>query len=333
MRILVCKLRHHGDVLLTSPFLYALREAFPLAEIDVFLAKETHPMLEGHPCVSRFFFKEDGFLFRKHAYSHAFNLTEGDRGAIACFLSGAKIKVGVDPGRSGFWGKRRIYTHLVEHCPHEKHTVEKNLDALRVLGISPSKSCREVTFHIPEAVLSKIKDRVGTGYILVHPVSRWMFKALPIEVMAECIEALQKKGQKIILSSGPGKEECAYISALQSRLTSPVESLAGETTLKELGALIAHASMLICPDSVPFHMASALKKPVVTFFGPSSEKNWGPWRNEHAIIVKKDLPCRPCFRAGCANTGIADCLQAITSDELLGPIEALLKNVDACVHI
>ena len=33
-RALVIKLRHHGDVLLTSPVLQALQEAAPQAEID-----------------------------------------------------------------------------------------------------------------------------------------------------------------------------------------------------------------------------------------------------------------------------------------------------------
>ena len=37
-RVLVIKLRHHGDVLLTSPVLQALQEAAPQAEIDALIA-------------------------------------------------------------------------------------------------------------------------------------------------------------------------------------------------------------------------------------------------------------------------------------------------------
>ena len=44
-RVLVTKLRHHGDVLLTSPVFTALARAMPEAEIDALVYRETAPML------------------------------------------------------------------------------------------------------------------------------------------------------------------------------------------------------------------------------------------------------------------------------------------------
>lgn len=331
LKILVCKLRHHGDVLLTSPFLSALKEAFPQAIVDFYIPKETYPMLEGNPHLNRVYYKEDRFraLYEiyKTKYDLAFNLTEGDRGAIACFLSRAKVKVGIDPGKSGFLFKRKIYTHLVEHCPNPKHTVEKNLDALRVLGISPSEHSREIMFPIDKQIREKMRQKIGQGYILFHPVSRWLFKSLPPIINAEIMNTLVQEGYRVILSSGPGKEELKYIDAMEEYLIQPIESVAGKTTLKELGALIENAKLLVCPDSVPFHIANALKKPVVSYFGPTSEKNWGPWRNPNATIITQKYPCRPCFRAGCANTQISDCLITLKADMILGAIYNKL-NVD-----
>ena len=52
-RALVTKLRHHGDVLLTSPVFTVLKRALPAAEIDALVYRETAPMLEGHPAISR----------------------------------------------------------------------------------------------------------------------------------------------------------------------------------------------------------------------------------------------------------------------------------------
>src|SRR6476659_3703761 len=48
-RVLVTKLRHHGDVLLASPVFTVLKRALPDAEIDALVYRETSPMLEGHP--------------------------------------------------------------------------------------------------------------------------------------------------------------------------------------------------------------------------------------------------------------------------------------------
>src|SRR6266496_2693425 len=51
-RILVTKLRHHGDVLLASPVFAVLRRLLPSAEIDALVYRETACMLEGHPAIT-----------------------------------------------------------------------------------------------------------------------------------------------------------------------------------------------------------------------------------------------------------------------------------------
>jgi heptosyltransferase-3 len=51
-RVLVTKLRHHGDVLLASPVFTVLKHAVPPAEIDALVYRETAPMLEGHPALA-----------------------------------------------------------------------------------------------------------------------------------------------------------------------------------------------------------------------------------------------------------------------------------------
>ena len=80
----------------------------------------------------------------------------------------------------------------------------------------------------------------------------------------------------------------------------PVLNCAGKLTLKELAALIQKSKALVCVDSVPLHIASALKTPVVVLFGPTSEKNWGPWRNPSARVLTQAFTCRPCYQDGCA---------------------------------
>ena len=52
-RALVTKLRHHGDVLLSSPVFTALARAAPGIEIDGLVYLETAPMLAGHPAIAQ----------------------------------------------------------------------------------------------------------------------------------------------------------------------------------------------------------------------------------------------------------------------------------------
>ncbi|HSC79130.1 MAG TPA: putative lipopolysaccharide heptosyltransferase III, partial [Chitinolyticbacter sp.] len=52
-RALVIKLRHHGDVLLTSPVFTVLAQACPGIEIDALVYDETRDMLQGHPAIAQ----------------------------------------------------------------------------------------------------------------------------------------------------------------------------------------------------------------------------------------------------------------------------------------
>src|SRR5690349_6224993 len=52
-RALVIKLRHHGDVLLASPVIGALKAHAPRIEIDALVYDETAQMLEGHPALAQ----------------------------------------------------------------------------------------------------------------------------------------------------------------------------------------------------------------------------------------------------------------------------------------
>ena len=48
-RILVIKLRHHGDMLLITPLIHALKQQYPAASVDVLLYEETRDMLAATP--------------------------------------------------------------------------------------------------------------------------------------------------------------------------------------------------------------------------------------------------------------------------------------------
>src|SRR5512140_2288061 len=54
-RVLVIKLRHHGDVLLASPVFSVLKNHAPHLEVDALVYADTAAMLTGHPAISLVF--------------------------------------------------------------------------------------------------------------------------------------------------------------------------------------------------------------------------------------------------------------------------------------
>jgi heptosyltransferase-3 len=347
-KILVARLRHHGDLLLTTPVFSVLKNRYPHALIDAYIYEETAPILEGNPAIEKMIlyskqkarkglfkiFYEIKILWRIFIarYDLVLNLTEGDRGALAAFVSRAKIRVGIDPEGSGMVGKKWLYTHLAKRCHHLRHTVERQLDVLRALDIFPAFEERELCFPIPPEAKAFITTllaafKITQPFIVVHPVSRWLFKCLPITTMRQVIDYLVKLGYPVILTASSEAQELKMNQALAEGFSKEqVIDLSGKLSLKELGALLEKTHLLVCVDSLPLHLASALKVPVVAMFGPTSDKTWAPWRNPFAKIVTQDYTCRPCYMPGCAHRGVSDCLETMSPALIIESIERMLQR-------
>ena len=314
-RILIVKLRHHGDMLLVTPVINSLQQNYPQAQIDVLLYKETQDMLASHPALSNVFvidrqWKKQGTkahlrhelnLIRQlkgQGYDLVVNLADQWRSAIIARLTGARIRLGFDlPKRRGFlW--RHCHTHLVPVSDHARlHTVEQNLSLLRPLGL-PTLS-QQVTMSYPpqdwQTCEQLLRQQGITGdYIVVQPTSRWFFKCWSEEKMAATVSALQADGHRLVITSGPDTKEREMVARILA-LCPPqgVVSLAGQLTLRQLAALIDHAKLFIGVDSVPMHMAAALQTPCIALFGPSKLVFWRPWQVNGCVIWAGDFGTLP----------------------------------------
>ncbi|MCQ4145590.1 putative lipopolysaccharide heptosyltransferase III [Vogesella sp. AC12] len=348
-RVLVIKLRHHGDVLLSSPVLSVLKTHAPHAEIDALVYHDTRDMLSGHPALSQLFtidrqWKKLGLrgqlaaewqllagLKARH-YDLVIQLTEHKRGAWLSRL--LRPRWAVAPG--GNFGK--FFANSFSHrypviSGNRRHTVEIHLDALRRLGIYPAADERRLRLVAGEAAQQSVRQKlaaqgVSGRYLVIHPTSRWLFKTWPAARMAALIEQLRAQGETVVLSAAPDPAELALLADITGRLSQPVASLAGQLSLKELAALIDGAQAFIGMDSVPMHIAAAMQTPCVALFGPSGDIEWGPWQVPHRLL-RTELPCRPCGKDGCGGGKRSECLELITETQVLAAFNSLMAEVGA----
>jgi heptosyltransferase-3 len=363
-RILVIKLRHIGDVLLTVPVFRALREHFHDAAISALVNAGTEEVLKGNPLIDEIltferaikglspmkrYLNEAGFLrgVREKRFDMTVDLTGGDRPAVISFASGARYRLGWRP-RKGFAGKKRLYTHLSEP-DGKKHMVLQNLGVLSKFGIRTDDL--SVSFHVPEADRAKVIRILGTNNVTehdtivhIHPTSRWLFKCWKDEYMAGVIEWLLGRNIVVIVTSSPEMremEKARKVLSLTGRNQKLID-LCGKTTIKQLGAVSEMSSLFFGVDSAPMHIAAAVGTPVVALFGPSGAFNWGPWDNESATfespyhqrngiqrfgrhtVIQRDWNCIPCGSDGCGGSKISRCLDDISMDEVRNVIEERL---------
>jgi heptosyltransferase-3 len=348
-RVLVTKLRHHGDVLLASPVFSVLKNHAPHLEVDALVYADTAVMVADNPAVSRMFgvdrgWKALGWLdqgreewrllqqLRSREYDLLIHLSEHPRGAWLARMLGARNAVAPDyAGRSRWW--KRSFTHRFAMAKNaRRHMVEWNLDALRRIGIQPGEDEKRLAL-VPgaqaEAQVDTLLAQCGLAegrFIHLHPGSRWQFKCWPAERTAALIDQLQRGGERVVLTAAPSPDEQQLIARILALVESPPVSFAGKLSLKSLAAVARRARLFIGVDSAPMHIAAAMGTPVVALFGPSGDLEWGPWGVPHRVVSSHAHPCRPCGNDGCGGSKVSDCLVTLPVPAVLDAARSLLAE-------
>ena len=350
-RVLVVKLRHHGDVLLTSPVFSTLKTHAPHAQIDALVYGDTRDMLTLHPAISQVHcidraWKNAGALTRLAAewqlfsrlrdrrYDLLIHLSEHPRGAWLARSLGCRFSVA--PGYASkpkFW--KRSFTHRIALPKNAlRHMVDWNLDALRRIGVQPSVEDRRLVL-VPGAeaearavALLEAHGLKEKGFVHIHPASRWQFKCWPVDRMAALIDTLIGRGERVVLTAAPTDDERKLLSAIKERSSARerIVDLSGQLSLKELAAFTRRAKLFIGVDSAPMHIAAAMQTPVVALFGPSGDAEWGPWEVPHRVVSSLEYRCRPCGNDGCGGGKVSECLTTLPESKVLPAIDALLAE-------
>ncbi|MCM0082803.1 glycosyltransferase family 9 protein [Geomonas sp. Red32] len=350
--ILIVNIRLIGDVILTTPLIGLLHEAYPEAAIDLLVDRGTGEYLERDPRVRKVLYREKGkrgggylgTIFR--SYDLAINLNASDRGNLAVLLAGKRMRVGFYDGNApgkDFWKKLLLERALL--LPTETHTARTCALIAETLGISAGRLEVKVCWNADDEakVLGLLAGRGVSGrFFVVHPFARWIYKYWRSERFAELSDAVHERyGLTPVWSCSPSpaeKEELLRLAGLCK--TRPV-LVEGELNLSQLTFLLSRASLYLGLDTAISHLAASVGVPMVALYGPTFTKRWFPWNNKggidqrwgtpaepgsgHCIVVQKEMPCVPCGLAGCDDTGQKEspCLIAVTLDEVLEAVRLL----------
>ena len=309
-KILVIKMRFHGDMLLTTPVISSLKHQYPDAEIDVLLYQDTLPILSENSEINALYGmankKSSGIskacnfiklllVLRKNKYDLVVNLA--DQWMVSLLVrsipAGTKISHQFSHRDSKYW--RNSFTHLT--IPEGEHVVLNNLSVLKPLELKELKTNLTMSYTADDwkNIDQRLLDLgVHSSYVVIQPTARQIFKCWDDEKFSEVIDALQSRGYQVVLTSGPSKEDLECVNNIANGCrTKPVIELAGKTTFPELGALIAHAALFIGVDSAPMNIAAAVNTPIVCLFGATNHIFWRPWTDNAVQFWAGDYEAMP----------------------------------------
>lgn len=343
-RVLVVKLRFHGDVLLTTPVLTTLKRHFPQLEVDALVYAETQSMLAGHPALSELFVVDRGWrqrgpftqlreewrLFRqlrRRRHDLIICLTEQWRCAwLARLLPARYAVVGDYPRRNGPWWRRSFSHHYAQPFPRDR--VESHLDALRRIGCPVARDDKRTSLPPAPQAADRVAGLLAEHglqpgrFVLLHPTSRWLYKCWLPERYAEVINQLGNQGVRVVVTAAPSAPERDFVTEIMKEVKTSVLDLTGKLTLPQLAELIRQAGCFFGVDSVPMHMAAAAGTPLVALFGPSHQGIWAPKGAGATVLSSTARECLPCMKHGCGNSGYSECLEDVTVERVLTEVMA-----------
>ncbi len=165
------------------------------------------------------------------------------------------------------------------------------------------------------------------SWVAMAPGAKWFTKQWPVEHYAALADRFQKEGRvRTVWIGGPAEQD--VLAALQRQVPHSV-TLAGQTSLPLLAALLAEAPLLVCNDSGPMHLGVAAGTRVLAFFGPTvREFGFAPAETARVRLFSCELPCRPCSLHGskACPLGHHACLREISPGEVWEAAHILLQG-------
>ncbi|HLY31775.1 MAG TPA: glycosyltransferase family 9 protein [Ktedonobacterales bacterium] len=353
-RILVTALCPIGDTFFLTPALIQVRRRFPAARItalafpsnaavldDASMVDELRLTSEIAPGPAPWRYLQMIWWLAHEECDLLVNFSYA--GAILTLAAGMRVpRLGMYyPPLFAFFGNH-------EAAYRARHAVDHYFKAIEPLIPTPTNPDeRAPTFRLTQAdraaarrLLRTREIAPGAPLITLHVGGdgfngrkRWA-----PERFAEVASHLIEQYDAQILLVG-GKVDIPMVEATLAAMPEPQRAhahpLAGQTSLKETGALIEASALFIGNDSSPLHIAAAVGTPAIGIFGPSDWNHFAPVGHAgyQSKALHSDLPCSPCFHF-VANDPLWKqnfcysyaCLKAISSQQVFETATGLLRE-------
>ncbi len=355
-RIVIMRFDGIGDMVLTTPFLRAVRENAPHAAIrlvtlpTVVNLVETSPFVDerfsialpsgGGVCVYVRFVRLLAFA-RQHFRHWRPDLallprydTDAYQTAWLSVLSGAIRRAGFSERCTAlkrYWnrGYDRFLTHAVPGTPAE-HEVLRNLALIAALGgtardrslavsLTPSDQTAAEQALQPFSGSRKPLAVIAPG--AAHPVRQW-----PVGQYAELCRRLVRSTRLAVVGSAKDRDAGERLREATGR---DLVNLAGPLTLRQTLALMKRAAVFVGSDSGPMHLAAAAGIPVVAIsVRRDMLRRFAPWQVPFAAVYpQSSLP--PCPAGDCVARS-AHCIRTITPDAVAEAVERVMRERTCC---
>ncbi len=352
MKILVNALSGIGDAIMFSPALAVLKKHIPDSTIDMLVMYEqVKDIYSNNPHINNIYYVDflrqsrmksfkDISVIRKNSYDVSLNVYPSNRKEynLLGLRLGANKRLGTKYLHFSKANMDFLNTNLTREIK-DRHNVLENFDLVKILDPDIAEDeLGNLEIKLPEKERNfadkfidenRIKGEMligfhaGSATFKGHINKRWAD-----EKYAELAKVLNKKyNAKILLFGTEGEVNNKIYEGIKDFAFIPKVK-----NIMESLALMEKCSLFVSNDTGLMHLAAALQIPTAAIFAYTNYNELAPWKNKH-IIVRKDLPCSPCFfnspkAVKCIFKGEEKykCIKTITVGEVLEASEKLIEK-------
>ena len=314
LQILVIRRDNIGDLICTTPLLHGLHRKHPNARISVLVSSYNVEVLKGNPDVDEVFVflkkhqKSHGYgrlgmlwnrwrlrqTIRKRRFDHIILANGGWR--YAHTLGGKQLIGFREPGEPDH---RQPDVLAPDHGGFGEHAVSKMAKLGALLGAEETLGATKL-FPDTDLVAKEQARLVSLGWdskratVALHISSRKPDQRWPEKSFVELAKTLISSCDiQLLLFWSPGAESDPMHPGDDGKAQRILDRLHGlpaypcpTLEINQLIASLSLADQMICSDGGAMHVAAALKKPIVCFFGTSFVPEWHPWGVPYIALQK-----------------------------------------------
>jgi heptosyltransferase-2 len=340
-RVLVLQTSFIGDTVLTLPLLSEIKRRFPSARLSFLCTPQGKELAQNCAAIDEIIVDDKKaehhgpsglwrqvLNLRAREFSLALTSHKSLRSALILYLTRIPCRVGFRQSKGWFLFNRRV------ERPAKLHDVERNLSLLTAFGIPLEECERDYGLRAAGAGSSSVAAQLaslkngGQRFLIgVNPGSVWATKRWQADGFAQVIKLLEVRGDCQVVIFG-GTQDIPLAAWIREAAGSNCLDYSGKFSLRELPEALAACDVFITNDSGPMHIAVALEVPTIALFcATTPDLGFYPY-SDNAIVLQKDLPCRPCSSHGGRRCplGTEDCIRLIHPEHVLQATERLLQQ-------
>jgi ADP-heptose:LPS heptosyltransferase len=315
-RILISRLSHIGDCVLTLPLLGALRRACPGAFIAWAVEKPADQLIGDHPDLNKLIVVPRGWLgsmnrfvavrrtLRAERFNIVFDPQSLTKSSALGWVSGAALRIGMS---RPFGRELAPWLNNCHIRPNSTHLVDRTMELLRGIEINHAQPELRLPVHpdVISLVQSTLAETAQSDFIVMNPGASWRSKQWEPDRFAVVARfAHQSLNLRTLV---------AWAGATEKRMAEQIAKMSGgsaiaapPTNLKQLAALLSLAKMYVGGDTGPMHIAAAVGTTCVALFGPTRPVDSGPYGDGHVVLQAWYQSGTSRQRRGAANLAMRD---------------------------